>query len=310
MKSKNKLRKNIIAFAFVLLCTPFAFSQSGRQSAPGTTASMAKSEQKQSATAQLKNYKADASNPALSEIRLQLLQAQAALESNQSKNTLTSQQVADLNAKVAACEKRMSKLQSQGKVNCSNPELNGLQASLADTQALLQKGQSDKSLSAQQISDLKSKIAGIEARIQKFEATGKGVSNTNPSQKTAVAHKSPVGDILAAKQFTRAQFLALTEDEQRQVLVNMKDLTVTDLINATPAVLKVRQDNLFYIPAANFNTYDITRQTQILKNPSLYIMVKEASLIPKSEISRASFNALSPEKQRAIENSNDFVIIN
>jgi len=114
----------------------------------------------------------------------------------------------------------------------------------------------------------------------------------------------------AQKQITRAQFIQLSGSEQAALLADMSNVNITDLVNATPSDLAHRQDNLFYIPAAEFKNYSADRQWQILKNPNSYKVVQDAAQIPKIEIPKAQYDAMPQSKKDIIRNSSDYIIIN
>ncbi|HKR03541.1 MAG TPA: hypothetical protein VJY62_02820 [Bacteroidia bacterium] len=262
MTKQNKLRTGIFAIAMVLMCNLSSWAQSGRESAPASAQSL-KSVQKNPAANELKNFKADASNPELSKMQLSLLQMKAELEAGLSQNNLSQEQVAGLN-------RRINLLESQ--------------------------------------------IAKSAPADQKSQAAAQRKQNMQDA-----AQRTSLNTILSAKQITRSEFVALSEAGQKQVMLN--NITVTDLVNATPENTRMHQDYMFYIPAADFSGLDISKKIHILNNPSNYIVVENASDIPAAnatvkeypvvkthKISRAELNTYSPEKKKAIENSKDFVI--
>jgi hypothetical protein len=176
--------------------------------------------------------------------------------------------------------------------DASNPELSNLQISMLKTKVLLESGQANNKLSKQEVADLKAQIAVDASQIN---------SRTTGDKKEA-------GMLSAERKITRADFSTMSADNQKNVLTNIKGIEISDLVNATPADLNQRQDGKFYIPVSQLATSDMQRMQQILSNPSTYIVVKEASMIPKIQVSKAALENMSPEKKAAIKGSNDFVI--
>ncbi len=172
-----------------------------------------------------------------------------------------------------------------------------LNYSLRQAKSRLAAGQADNSLTPQQISDLKAKIASLEGR------------NKINASKPAASSADPVRNIRASKQTTRAQFLALTEAQQRDLLVNIKDLNITDLVNAS-SVPKTHSEDVYYVTVDNFRNTDIMKQIYVLKNPSSYKIVSNGTVMPKQQMSRAQLNTYPAERQKAILESNQFEITN
>lgn len=112
------------------------------------------------------------------------------------------------------------------------------------------------------------------------------------------------------KHLTREEFAQLEGDGQAVVLANLNSYVISDLVNATPADLATRKSDVFYVPVADFLTYPTERQWLILKNPTTYIVVQDAASIPKIEISKAEYDALSTEKKINVRNSSEYIIIN
>ncbi|HKR05412.1 MAG TPA: hypothetical protein VJY62_12325 [Bacteroidia bacterium] len=185
----------------------------------------------------------------------------------------------------------------------SNPELSDLRLTLLKTKVDLEYRQSQNQLSEQEIAKRKETILAMENKVN-------GMANSNNN---VIAGKYP-----KERKFTRAQFVAMSEADQNEIASNLSRYEITDLLNATPGAQF--QENVFYIPVADFKAFDILKQIHIIKNPSDYVIVQNAAAIPvntissetpsitKYKISRAEFNTFPPEKKKAIENSKDFVI--
>lgn len=180
--------------------------------------------------------------------------------------------------------------------DASNPAVNDLQIDRLKTKVLLESGLAHNTLSKQEIADLKAKIAVDANQISILTSEN---ADVNKSQATALK---------ADRQISRADFSSMSTDNQKNVLSNIRGIEITDLVNATPADLAQRQEGKFYIPVSQLANADMTRIQQVLNNPSTYIVVKEASMIPKIQVSKAAFENMSPEKKAAIKNSTDFVI--
>ena len=177
-------------------------------------------------------------------------------------------------------------------VNKENPT----EYALAKTRMML----NDKSLTPEQVSQVKAKIAALEKQ--------QAIEKSKVENNSLVPATENVAKILAAKKFTRSEFLALNEQDQRQVLLNINHLNLTDLVNATPEVLKSRANNVYFISANDFRSLNVTKQITVLQNPANYIIVNDESLIPRATMTRAELNTYSPERKKAILDAKQVVI--
>lgn len=252
MTKTIKLKAGIIAMAIVLSCNLAAWAQAGKGSAPTSATASEKLNQKNPAAAELKSFKADESNPELSNLRLSLLQAKADLETGRNNNSLNQAELERMNLKINILQTQIRKAMS------ANPEV--------------------------------------------FEA------NATPYFKNYIQTKS----------LTRSQFMNLTDAQQKVVMNEYTSSTITDLENV-PSGLKVAQDNVFYLTTADFNGVSMEKQIHMLNNPATYVIgntevlpsrsvAQPASTGYKMKMSRAEFNAASPEKQKAILDSKEVLI--
>lgn len=191
--------------------------------------------------------------------------------------------------------------QKQSESNVTNYDPNDLDVAIAKTKALLQSGQSQNNLTSEQVSALKAKIVALEEK--------QALAKTKMVNNSLVPATEKVAAILVAKKFTRAEFNALNEQDQRQVLLNLNHLTVTDLVNSTPEALRTKSPNINFISANDFKGLNIPKQQIILQNPSNYIIVKDDSMIPRPTMTRAELNSLSPERRQAAIDAKQIQII-
>ncbi len=124
MTKTIKLKTGIIAMAIVLSCNLAAWAQAGKGSAPTSATATAKMNQKNPAAAELKNYKADESNPELSNLRLSLLQTKADLEAGLANNSLGQADVERMNLKINILQTQVRKALS------ANPEVQEANATM------------------------------------------------------------------------------------------------------------------------------------------------------------------------------------
>ena len=107
---------------------------------------------------------------------------------------------------------------------------------------------------------------------------------------------------------TRADYLNMNPQQQRDVLVHYVDFTITDLVNYSPALAQSR-DTYIWMTDAQFHATSIARKDNVLKNPTKYIVVDDPQLIPLVTITQAQFDNLPPEKQDWIKNSGQYQIV-
>jgi hypothetical protein len=258
MRKASKFSTGIIAFAIVLVCSPFAWSQSA---APTTRS----------------NSTGVGSGTSAS--------------GTQVVKTSKSSEATSMNALKAY------------KQSHPGADENDLQYLLLKTRADLEVGQANQSLNADQVQTYKAKIADIEY----MQKNGKPMGDVSPN---GGAPTIAVKNILAAKKANRAQILALSEPEQRQVLRNVQNITISDLVNASNESMQRRLPNVNYISIDNFmNNTDVVKMAYILKNPSSYVIVKDDSMIPKQQMTRAQFNSLPSERREAVVASHKVEII-
>ena len=259
MRKANKFSTGIIAFAMVLVCSPFARSQSAAHTAISSSSGVV---------------------------------SESSAPGTQGVKTSKSAHATAMNAFKAYKQ--------------SHPaaDENDLQYVLLKTRATLEEGQANNSMSAAEVQAYKAKIADIEYMQKNGRPMAADVSPNGGEQTIAVKN------IFAAKKASRAQIIALSDPEQRQVLRNVQSITITDLVNSTPQSLQHRVPNANYISIDNFmNNTDVVKMAYILKNPSSYIIVKNDSMIPKYQMSRADFNSLPVERQKAVVAANQVDII-
>jgi hypothetical protein len=89
-------------------------------------------------------------------------------------------------------------------------------------------------------------------------------------------------------QCSRAQFTALSADQQRELITKMPDLKITDLVNATSIQMKSKEPNATYVTEEKFIKGDASLKLQVLNNPSKYIVVQNADQVPHSQNERIS----------------------
>jgi hypothetical protein len=254
MTKLKQLSTGIFALALMLVSNVQTWAQSGNAAAP-KTAVAAQAERnasgqmtgvttaspqqtKVAANEAVNNYKYDASNPELSNARLTLLKAKAELATGREDKTLTTEQTASLNLKISKLEKQVQTL----------------------SPALTSKEIASSSPSKEMSASLKSK--DISNSPQSLSAVPKEQRST-----------SNADAIIQSKKCTRAQFLSLTQVEQKQLLPHIQDITVTDLVNATSADIKGK--NVDYMTVSDFKNADPEKQFYILSNPSSFYKIIE-----------------------------------
>ncbi len=107
---------------------------------------------------------------------------------------------------------------------------------------------------------------------------------------------------------TRADYINMTPQQQRDVLVNYVDYTITDLVNYSPSLAQSR-DTYIWLTDAQFHVAPISRKDQVLENPTKYIVVDNPNLIPLITITQQQFNDLPPAKQDWVKNSGQYQIV-
>lgn len=205
------------------------------------------------------------------------------------------------------------------KADPSNQELSDLRLALLKAKAELESGQAANTLSAEQISHLTRRIGLTEAKVNAMSSSNNSSSQVNDREKLLKDYNNSQAILKGSTAITREQFMSLDASSQKQVLIN-NEIKISDLVNGTPEMLRSRQENKFYIPVDNFSSYATDKQIHILNNPADYILVQNASQIPvnttvkqdpeitTNKITRAELNSYSPERRKAIEESNNFVI--
>ena len=112
-----------------------------------------------------------------------------------------------------------------------------------------------------------------------------------------------------ANQITRADIMAMSPPDQRDVFIHYTQYTITDLVNWTPATANSRS-SLIYMTDDDFNALtNVNRQVQIITNPATYIIVDDPSYMPLIQIPLSVYNSLPPAQQEDIKNSGLYEII-
>ena len=184
----------------------------------------------------------------------------------------------------------MEQLRNYSKQNPAASD-NDPQYAILKTRAVLEQGQKDHSLNDLQVKAMREKINAMEVQLKNGSAA-----------KSAAFNK-----IMTEKKCSRAEFLSLTLDQQRNALQKERAVRITDLVNERSSDLQLLQNGR-YITEETFMNADIMRQISILQNPSAYRVVKNGTALPKTQISTAQLNELSAEKRQAIIESNNFEI--
>ena len=107
---------------------------------------------------------------------------------------------------------------------------------------------------------------------------------------------------------TRADYLNMSPQLQRDVLQNYVDYTILDLINWNNNLAQSR-DTYIWLTAAQFHSTSLARKDNVLKNPGTYIVVDNANYIPLITITQQQFDDLPLEKQDWIKNSGQYQIV-
>ena len=182
--------------------------------------------------------------------------------------------------------------------DASNPELSDQRLLLLKTKVDLEYRQSQNRLSEQEIAYLKESIVLLENKVNFMSK-----NNTN-----VVAGKT-----YTERKFTREQFVAMSEADQKEIVSNPTRYEITDLINAAPGA--ERMENVIYITVDDFKDADAAKKIHMIKNSSSYVILKDASSFPletqvvtKYRMSRAEFNTFPSDKQRDILNSDHIEI--
>lgn len=206
------------------------------------------------------------------------------------------------------------------KADPSNPQWSKKKLILLQDKAELEQGLAKGTLSNEKVSELTRRIGLLEAEVKEIapvDLTEKASAERAARIKQA-EQKSTAGEVMSSGQMSRSQFVAMDRADQKLAILN--NVNITDLVNGNPATMGQRMENTFYIPVSSFRQYDIEKQIHILSNPSAYVIVNDGVVIPSAgaeknypvvkskTITRAELNSYSPEKKKAIEESNDFVI--
>src|SRR5688572_24976886 len=107
-----------------------------------------------------------------------------------------------------------------------------LQLQIQQTKAALESGIAQNRLTDQQITEMKAKIASMERKAK----TTSSAPSAEPERKRVETNLYRT--ILVSKQFTRSQFVSLSENEQRTIMKNASEYMITDLVNAKPGLIK------------------------------------------------------------------------
>jgi hypothetical protein len=199
-------------------------------------------------------------------------------------------------------QKQSSALIESKKVNRQTPdEVSNLQMSLMEARQTLKNGQANHSLNEKQAYVLTEKIKSIESQLKS------GSVKTDASAAQA-GQAGSMRSIMKEKQFTRAQFAALPLDQKREVLKS-NDVVCKDLVNAPSTPLQ-RTKSVYYITEDNFKNSDVMKRIHVLENPGTYIIVKNGTVLPKQQISRAELNSMPEARQRYILSSDKYEVTN
>lgn len=174
----------------------------------------------------------------------------------------------------------------------NDPVLNDLNYRLLELEVQLSEGKRNNSLSSEQVSSLQRDIALTKEKISSRSGERKAVNR--------IASETP-------RILSRSQFVALPIEQQQEAASSLKT-EITDLVNAAPGQLTLRNPDLFYIVADQFNDLPVDRKIIILNRPDKYVVVNKASDIPKIKIPRSEFESLPKVKQQAMMNSGEFMI--
>lgn len=107
---------------------------------------------------------------------------------------------------------------------------------------------------------------------------------------------------------TRADYLNMSPQLQRDVLQNYVDYTILDLVNWNNNLAQSR-DTYIWLTKAQFHSTSLARKDNVLKNSGTYIVVDNANFIPVITITQQQFNDLPPAKQDWIKNSGQYQIV-
>lgn len=270
MKSKNKLKRGIFALAIVLLCNPMAFAQSGRESAPSMATAKASSQQKHPASTELKNFKADASNPELSQMKLSLLEAKAALEVGVENGSLSKESIASMNRRINLLENNI-KEKTQARTGNSGEQ---------KAQQVAQRAPANP--------EAAQKASLVKALDQKQLTRAEFLTLSEAGQKEVMSKNVAVTDLINAT----PEALKYRQD-------NIFYIPVSDFKGYELA----KQIHILKNPSNYIVMEDAAAARNVNSNGKAPVQE-----IKKYKISKAELNSLSPEKKQAIENSKDFTI--
>ncbi len=203
----------------------------------------------------------------------------------------------------------------------ANPELSNTRLSLLKAKAELEAGQAANTLSQEEISSLTRRIGLLETKVKEMSPTDQGTPQLNAREKQIQMSQRDaiMVQIKESGSISREQFVKLDAADQKFALLN--SVKISDLVNATSEQMRTQQEGIFYIPASGFSSYSFEKQMHILNNPSTYLIgsgeIQAVSSAPAKKdaelnsytLTRAQFNALSPERRQAIESSGKFVVV-
>jgi|GEM_PF-5672296 len=270
MKSKNKLKRGIFAIAIVLLCNPMTFAQSGRETTPTMATAKASSQQKHPAATELKNFKADANNPELSQMRLSLLEAKAALEAGMENNSLSQQTIAGMNRRINLLENKI-KEKTQAKADKAGEQ---------KPQQVMQRTPANP--------EAAQKASLLKALDQKQMTRAEFLTLSQAGQKEVMTNNVNIMDLVNAT----PEALKYRQDNIFYIPVSeFKGYELAKQIH----ILNNPSNYIVIEDAAATRTVNSYGQAPVQE-------------VKKYKISKAELNSLSPEKKKAIENSKDFTI--
>jgi hypothetical protein len=156
----------------------------------------------------------------------------------------------------------------------SNPELNRKKRALLENKSVLEKGIAENSISAEQRSTLEKRISILEKELSKYNSSD---PKQNPSE------RDKLNAIYKSKQCNRAQFLSMSEQQQRNLFQSIPDLKITDLVNAKPETLSKRKNDVHYLTVQKFNSAPVNNKIQILNNPGKYVVAQNYEDLPQGD---------------------------
>jgi hypothetical protein len=109
-----------------------------------------------------------------------------------------------------------------------------------------------------------------------------GIGNANAQSSLAVSttaaddmsslSSTEVPWLSDAVSITRAEILAMTEEDRKEVLTHIKNYMISDLINATPETINPRLDYLTYMKVVEFYYTDLNTRMKAISEPQTYII--------------------------------------